>query len=314
MNKTNDFKKVVLWTNDVETHSIWFNEERDETGLLVLNKGMPLLLDVYREYGITSTFFFTGVMAQKFPQVVRMILKDHHEVGSHGYVHEPGQALDLLPYEKQLAHLKKSKQILEDISGQEVISFRAPALRVNHFTAAALVEAGFKIDSSVAPQRFDMFLSFGGINKLKWLSAPRFPYRTDINNLLKRGNDGVVEVPLSALILPYNGTFMRLSPFITGGQRRLLHLESACTGKPVVFDIHPNEFLNEEKQERVIKRRAQNVMAYLWSDWLRGKLKVKNLGKKAIPLFKREIEFFKQNGYCFMTLKDYCQKGEKLFK
>ncbi|HLP62005.1 MAG TPA: polysaccharide deacetylase family protein [Candidatus Deferrimicrobium sp.] len=303
-----DVKKVALWTNDVETHSIWFNELRDETGLKVLNEGMPLLLDIYKEYQIKSTFFFTGTMAEKFPTVVKMILPHQHEVGSHGYSHEPDQAFDLLPYRKQLAHLKKSKQMLEDISGQEVISFRAPALRVNRLTAEALVEAGFKIDSSVAPQRFDMFLSFGGVNKLKWLWAPRLPYRAAINNLLKKGRDGVVEVPLSAIIFPYNGTFMRLFPFITGGQRRLIHLESTLTGKPVVFDIHPNEFLNEEGEARVIKRRAGNFMAYLWADWVRGNLKVKNLGKKALPLYKREIEFFKQNKYRVTTLKDYCRQ------
>ena len=126
----NNFKKVVLWTNDVETHSIWFNALRDETGLKVLKEGMSLLLDIYREYNIKSTFFFTGTIAEKFPGVVKMILPYQHEVGSHAYSHEPDQAFDTLPYKKQLEHLKKSKQVLEDISGQEVISFRAPALRI----------------------------------------------------------------------------------------------------------------------------------------------------------------------------------------
>lgn len=304
----NNYKKVVLWTNDVETHSIWFNELRDETGLKVLEEGMPLLLDIYQEYNIKSTFFFTGTIAKKFPGVVKMILPFQHEVGSHSYSHEPDQALDILPYKNQLEHLKNSKKLLEDISGQEVISFRAPALRVNEFTAEALVEVGFKIDSSVASQRFDMFLSFGGFNKLKWLLAPRLPYRTDINNLFKEGKGGVVEVPLSANIFPYNGTLMRVFPLITRTQRHIIHFESILNGKPVVFDIHPNEFLNEEEKERTIKRRTRNLITYLWADWLRGKLKVKNLGKKAVPLFKREIEFFQQYNYQFTTLKDYCQQ------
>ena len=92
-----------------------------------------------------------------------MIVKDGHEVASHGYSHEVDQAFDVLPFIKQVEHLKKSKQLLEDVSGQEVISFRAPALRVNSDTPKALAETGYRIDSSIASQRFDMFLSFGGI-------------------------------------------------------------------------------------------------------------------------------------------------------
>ena len=72
-----------------------------------------------------------------------------------------------------IKHLKESKAILEDLSGQEVISFRAPALRVNEDTHKALEESEYKIDSSVASQRFDMFMSFGGLKKLNWLTAPR---------------------------------------------------------------------------------------------------------------------------------------------
>ncbi len=51
MTKNNDLDKVVLWTNDVETHSIWFNALRDEPGLKVLKEGMPILLDIYQKAG-----------------------------------------------------------------------------------------------------------------------------------------------------------------------------------------------------------------------------------------------------------------------
>lgn len=69
-------------------------------------------------------------------------------------------------------HLKTSKKLLEDLSGQEVISFRAPALRLNGYTPLALTEVGFKIDSSVASQRFDLFFSYGGRQKDKSSALP----------------------------------------------------------------------------------------------------------------------------------------------
>jgi peptidoglycan-N-acetylglucosamine deacetylase len=300
-------EKYCLLTNDVETTSIWFNSLRDETGKRVLYEGMPILLDTYAKYGIRSTFFFTGYIARLYPQIVKMILSDGHEVASHGKSHIVENGFDVMPFEKQKRHLQYTKDLLEDISGQEVISFRAPALRVNGFTAKALIETGHKIDSSVASQRFDFFLSFGGMNKLKWMAAPRLPYKVDPDNIFKKGDSQLIEVPLSALFVPYVGTTMRIFPWITPLQRRCLNAESNTNNKPIVFDIHPNEFIDESDEARVLSRRTKNPVNYFLKDWLRGQLKIKNLGKDAIPLYKKEIEYFKKRGYAFTTLRKYCE-------
>ena len=277
-------EKYCLLTNDVETTSIWFNSLRDETGKKVFDEGMPVLLEIYALYGIKSTFFFTGYIAKLYPQIVKMILKEGHEVASHGKSHIVENGFDVMPFEKQKRHLQYTKDLLEDISGQEVISFRAPALRVNGFTARALIETGHKIDSSVASQRFDFFLSFGGMNKLKWMTAPRLPYKVDPDNIFKKGNSQLVEVPLSAMFMPYVGTTMRLFPWITPLQRRCLNVECNINKKPIVFDIHPNEFIDESDEARVLSRRTKNPVNYFLKDWLRGQLKIKNLGADAIPL------------------------------
>ncbi len=155
-----------LLINDVETTSIWNHCLSDKTGERVLKEGMPALLELYARYDVKSTFFFTGYIAKKFPEIVRMLLPYHHEVACHGMIHEVDKAFDILSFEEQITLLKRSKGILEDISGQEVISFRAPALRVNHDTPKALQAAGFKIDSSIAPQRADMF--FRLVSNKKW--------------------------------------------------------------------------------------------------------------------------------------------------
>lgn len=302
--------KYALWTNDVETTSIWFNTLRDETGFKVWKEGMPVLLDIYQKYGIKSTFFFTGYIARLYPDIVRMIQCYGHEVGSHSYSHKKEDGLDVLPYKAQLHQLQTSKKILEDISGEEVISFRSPALRLSKDSARALIESGYRIDSSVASQRFDMFLSFGGIKKLNWLTAPRLPYRVDENNIFKKGSSPLVEVPLSATLFPYVSTTMRVFPLITNIQRQLLHTETSWNEKPIVFDIHPNEFIDESNEERTIERRSRNPVSYFLQDVIRSKLKVKNLGPAAAPLYEREISYYAQRAYTFLTLKDYCkQKG-----
>jgi peptidoglycan/xylan/chitin deacetylase (PgdA/CDA1 family) len=175
--------RYTLLSNDVETTSIWFNDLRDATGEKVMREGMPRLLDLYAKYEIKSTFFYTGYMANLYPEVVRMAKAAGHEIGSHGKSHIKENGFDIMPYDKQVRHLEYSKKILEDISGNEVVSFRAPALRVAPNTATALLETGFRIDSSIASQRFDFFLSFGSKQKLSFLNAPRLPYRVNRNNL-----------------------------------------------------------------------------------------------------------------------------------
>lgn len=297
--------KYCLLTNDVETTSIVNNCLSDKTGEKVLKEGMPLLIELYSKYNIKSTFFFTGYIAEKFPDIVNMIIPYGHEVGSHGYTHDVNMAFDLLSLDEQKAHLKKSKNILENITGQEVISFRAPAARVNKNTAIALAETGFKIDSSVSSQRFDMFLSFGNVLKLNWLIAPRKPYFTSKYNLWKRGDGSIFEIPISAMVIPYIGTTMRIIPFATRQLRKMLAAESYITKKPIVFLTHPNEFIDEEDNQIKIKRRSNNFAGYIFGDILRRKLKLRNLGVRALPLYEKEIEYFKKYGYKFVTCSEY---------
>ena len=188
---------------------------------------------------------------------------------------------------------------------QEVISFRAPALRVSNITARALIETGFRIDSSIASQRFDFFLSFGSKQKLNFLTAPRLPYRTKTNNIFAKGDSPLVEVPLSATLLPFVGTTMRMMPGLTSLQQKLLHLESGINAKPVVFGVHPNEFIDESSEERVINRRSSNPIAYLLTDYLRANLKVKNLGPKGIGVYEEFIKFYVNKAYSMPTVKEY---------
>ena len=301
-------KKYALWTNDVETTSIWLNTLRIETGEKVLREGMPELLDIYAKYGVKSTFYYTWYIASAFPDVVKMAADAGHEIASHGKSHLKQNGFDVMPFERQKRHLEESKKLLEDLSGQEVVSFRAPALRVNKDTARALLEAGYKTDSSVASQRFDFFLSFGGKVKLNWLTSPRKPYKTDPANIFKKGEGPLAEVPLSAFVFPYLGTTMRIFPGLTNMQKRFIHQESKRTGKPVVFDIHPNEFIDESDEPRNIESRSSNPLAYFLQDWLRAKLKVKNLGPVARPIYEQQIRYFCEKGYKSVSVKSYCEE------
>ena len=296
--------RICLITNDVETTSILNHKLRDKTGEYVLHQGMPRLLDLYEKYGVKATFFYTGHIAKLYPQVVKMAHERGHEVGSHGLTHEVSKAFDVLPPGEQLLHLKQSKQILEDIIGDEVVSFRAPAARVDKGFPEILHEAGFRVDSSVSSQRLDMMFSFGALKKLHWLTAPRQAYFTQNDNIFKKGESDVLEVPISAFGFPYIGTFMRIAPALNRMTRHVLYWETLCNGRQFVFLTHPNEFIDEDQETTEIERRGSNYISYLLGDVIRHKLKVKNLGEKALPIYERELAFFKGKSFEFLTCKD----------
>jgi peptidoglycan/xylan/chitin deacetylase (PgdA/CDA1 family) len=297
-------ERICLITNDVETTSILNHKLRDKTGEYVLNQGMPRLLDLYDKYGVKATFFYTGHIAKLYPDVVRKAYERGHEVGSHGLTHEVDQAFDVLSPKEQLSHLIRSKQILEDIIGDKVISFRAPAARVDKGFPEILHEAGFKVDSSVSSQRLDMMFSFGALKKLHWLTAPRKAYFAQTDNIFKKGDSDILEAPISAYGFPYIGTFMRIAPAVNRMTRNVLYWETLCNGRQFVFLTHPNEFIDEDQETTEIERRGSNYISYLLGDVIRHKLKVKNLGEKALPIYDRELAFFKDKGFEFVTCKE----------
>ena len=201
--------------------------------------------------------------------------------------------------------MKQSKQILEDIIGDEVVSFRAPAARVDKGFPKILSEAGFKVDSSVSSQRLDMMFSFGALKKLHWLTAPRKAYFTQTDNIFRKGDSNVMEAPISAMGFPYIGTFMRIAPGVNRLTRRMLYWEALCNGRQFVFLTHPNEFIDEDQETTEIERRGSNYISYLLGDVIRHKLKVKNLGEKALPIYERELAFFQRKDFEFVTCKEF---------
>lgn len=292
-----------FFTNDVEHTSVngcTFERIANE----VETNTLPRLLDLYEQYNVRSTFFVLASLAEKHPNIVKQIHERGQEVASHGYSHDYQKAFDVLSLDEQIDELKKSKDILEQIIGHEVVSFRAPALRVNEFTPLALDVAGYRFDSSVAPQRMDAFMSLGSKKKRAWLNAPRCVYRTADDNLARRGNSNIIEVPISSFGVPYIGTVMRISPYaLNAVTRHLLAWETNGTSKPINFLFHPSEAVAELREEAVALRRSDSMLGHLFSDIIRTKIKQKNLNDNALTLLEKELQFWSKR-QCFMQIKD----------
>lgn len=294
----------VFFTNDVE-HTSVSGAVWKRIATKVDEEGLPRLLDLYDKYDVKSTFFVLGQLAELKPNIVKQIVAHGQEVGSHGMQHDYRRAYDVMTLDEQIAELRQSKDLLEQIGGQEVVSFRAPALRVNCDTPKALREAGFRFDSSVAPQRMDAFMSLGGSNKKQWLHAPRAVYETAEDSLAREGKSGIIEVPISSYGVPYIGTVMRIAPhLLTPLTRSILYRESRRNDTPITFLYHPSEAVQEIEEEYTPQHRAQSKLGYLLSDVLRAKVKLRNLDFRALELLEQELAYWQKRDAQFLAVKD----------
>ncbi|NPV28779.1 MAG: polysaccharide deacetylase family protein [Firmicutes bacterium] len=83
----------------------------------------PLVLDLLARQGVSATFFLVARKAREHPDLVRAIVREGHEVGSHGMNHLP---FWLLPPGRTRFEIKEAAECLRKLTGQPVRCFRPP--------------------------------------------------------------------------------------------------------------------------------------------------------------------------------------------
>src|SRR6266699_7729 len=83
----------------------------------------PKILDILKAANVKATFFVVGVNAERYPELVRRIVNEGHEVGNHTYYH-PNLAL-CWPEHIRL-ELNATQLLLETITGRATTLFRPP--------------------------------------------------------------------------------------------------------------------------------------------------------------------------------------------
>lgn len=152
-----------------------------------LVNGTPLLLDLFDDLDVTSTFLFTGEAAEAHPEIARECLDRGHEVGCHSYQHETvGDPLFDLPGTKPiLAHevrprLELNTQLVEAATGVRPVSFRCPRLWGSTAVVQALAELGY-----VADLTYPMY----------FYREQFEPYFVDLENWTRPGDSDLLEIP-----------------------------------------------------------------------------------------------------------------------
>lgn len=110
-----------------------------------------LVLDILAAHKRRATMFVLGLLADRFPGVVRRMEAEGHEIASHGYAHEPIFLQEPAAFRDDV---RRTKRLLEDLVGHEVTGYRAPDFSILPRTLWALdvlAEEGHTYDSSIFP-------------------------------------------------------------------------------------------------------------------------------------------------------------------
>jgi polysaccharide deacetylase family protein (PEP-CTERM system associated) len=195
------------------------------------------VLRLLRETEVRATMFVLGKLAERFPHLVKEMQADGHEVACHGYGHVE---ISQQSPDEFLADIRRSKDLLEQITGEQVKGYRAPdfsIVRKTLWAFDALAEAGFEYDSSIVPVRLVRY------------GIPDWPIQP-AHVRLANGRT-ILEAPLATF-----RWFGKNWPVGGGGYHRLLpgfvsrSLARKVMGTaPFVFYCHPYEFDARELEE-----------------------------------------------------------------
>lgn len=187
------------------------------------------LLELLASHEARATFFVLGWVAERQPRMVREIARAGHEVASHGWDHRRVVQESI---ERFRTSVRRTKQVLEDLTGARVLGFRAPSFSIVpgcEWALDVLVEEGYRYDSSLFPIRRPGYGYPNGGRDPHWI---------------QRSAGRLGEVPPATLrrwgvnLPAAGGAYFRLLPY---GLVRAALKDCERRGAPGTFYIHPWE-------------------------------------------------------------------------
>lgn len=110
------------------------------------NIGVKRILDSFKDLDMKQTFFIPAWCIEQYPDVVDSIIKDGHEIGHHGYMHEHPNELSAAQEEDILL---KGIEIIKSHTGKNPVGYRAPLYNFSENTTDLLVKHNFLYDASL---------------------------------------------------------------------------------------------------------------------------------------------------------------------
>lgn len=226
-----------------------------------VEKNIDRILLLLDDKQIKATFFTLGWIAKRYPSMIKRMVENGHEIASHGWSHyrvteqQPAEFRD---------DITRSKALLEEISGQPVLGYRAPSFSINHknlWALETLQEAGYLYSSSIYPVQHDHY----GMP-----DAPRFSFYPEEGK-------GLLELPVTTTRLfgrnvpAGGGGYFRLWPYPVS--RWFLNRVNQIDAQPAIFYFHPWEIDFEQPRQEGISLKTR-FRHYLNLQRMEGRLRL----------------------------------------
>lgn len=206
------------------------------------------ILELFEQKKIRATFFTLGWVAERCPNLIKDIVSQGHELANHGYSHKRATQMTREEFREDIA---KAKTILEDLSSNAVLGYRAPSYSIdetNPWAHDEILETGHRYSSSIVPIHHDLY----GIP-----DAPRFMYQCE---------NGLIEIPITtARVFEKNlpcggGGYFRMLPYwlFRRGVKRVNQKDQ----QSAIFYFHPWEIDPEQPRQTDIDLKTR-VRHYL---------------------------------------------------
>lgn len=132
---------VEEWFHSENIAPVWNGEYSKHTSLPLVYQILALL----EKKGAKGTFFFLGTIAKKNKKLVLDVARKGHEIASHGWDHKLIHTLSKC----ELQHdIRKSTEILEQITGEKVLGYRSPCFSQSNYLVDTLLENGYAYTSN----------------------------------------------------------------------------------------------------------------------------------------------------------------------
>lgn len=210
------------------------------------------ILEALARYDARITFFTTGDVARRHPELVREIFDGGHEIGCHGDLHVPLDRQTPASLHGDISRCLESYEAA-GVPADRVKGYRAPMgslVASTRWGYSVLRERGFTYSSSVCATSQSLYA---------W---PEF------GPDLPREVDGVWEVPITlaglpGLNMPLGGIHFRVLPFVL--TRALLRRKLARRGFVATY-VHPYDV--DTEQERFMHPEIGESRFYNWLMYL----------------------------------------------
>lgn len=277
---------------------------------LVHAEAVPRFVSAFREVAVRGTFFAIGedVALPGAAESLRAAAAAGVEVASHSFAHD--YALSRRPAAEVAADLRRSVEVLEAAVGKRPQGFRAPGYTLSATLYQAVVDAGFRYDSSTFPAT-PYYLAKAGVmgalqllgrpsrsvlDSPRVLAAPLEPYRPDPSQPYARGVGAVVELPVAVspvLRVPFIGTLVVAAPWgmvkrVYASLREVQHLNFELHAVDLlgVEDGFPAELRRQQRDLSAPREEKRQRLLEVFS-WLRRDFDVVTLGEAAEVLGAR---------------------------